>query len=212
MLSVSVCACCLSRKNEVSVCDDAAVSVAATGIGVGNAAPTGNDDAVAADSNNKNNNSSNDDGVGLPVRKVGHIFFLPYRRLPKGHTHAHTTCAHTHTHADCASERASERLTRSLRLACTRRSQAKLNERATLSCCCRSAGGVNQQRRRRRQRCRRCRRRRQRERVVDVVVESLRRCRCRTPSPNRNETKRKKSWVLEFFCSCSSLVFSSVRF
>lgn len=106
------------------------------------------------------------------------------------------------------------RLTRSLRLACTRRSQAKLNERATLSCCCRSAGGVNQQRRRRRrrQRCRRCRRRRQRERVVDVVVESLRRCRCRTPSPNRNETKRneKKVGFWNFFAL--ALLWFSVQF
>lgn len=49
---------------------------------------TGNDDAA----DKSNNNSNDDDGVGLPVRKVGHIFFLPYRRLPKGHTH--TTCAH----------------------------------------------------------------------------------------------------------------------
>lgn len=51
---------------------------------------TGNDDA--ADKSNNNNSNDDNDGVGLPVRKVGHIFFLPYRRLPKGHTH--TTCAH----------------------------------------------------------------------------------------------------------------------
>lgn len=47
---------------------------------------------------------------------------------------------------------------------------------------------------------------------MDVVVESLRRCRCRTPSPNRNETKRneKKVGFWNFFAL--ALLWFSVQF